>query len=133
MINPNELRVDNYVAHSDHPGDYFTIRGVCKDRVHPIELIDNSGYAIKEDDLSKIMPIPITPELLEKCGFTKMGSSVYTDVECYELDGYFMAGGQLHKFINNNTSVFLNIKIKFLHQIQNIFFALRNKELTINL
>lgn len=91
-----------------------------------------------------VNPIPLTPEILEKLGFKwetqerkhlqldlpEQGinkrniSFLYLEGECkmlqYYMDDYF--GGY-----------FETIPPQFLHQFQNLYFALTGEELTVNL
>ncbi|OYY99535.1 MAG: hypothetical protein B7Y37_13675 [Sphingobacteriia bacterium 28-36-52] len=72
-------------------------------------------------------PIRLTTEILEKCGFEKA-----TD----EFGGYLSPlykGGRIR--IDDNTwyNGCFDTEIKHLHQLQNLYFALTNTELTFKL
>jgi hypothetical protein len=73
--------------------------------------------------LDKIEPIPLTEELLLKCGFEKR---VWGNVTYYnpnlDLDRDFRVRG-----------IDWNVQIKYLHQLQNLFFALTGEELEVKL
>lgn len=81
-------------------------------------------------------PIPLTEEILLKCGFEKRQES--------EAFYYFGYGENpmtrdwmlcLKYFKDDNKFFYLNgyFKIIYVHQIQNLYFALTNEELIINL
>jgi len=67
-------------------------------------------------------PIPITEEWLLKAGFEK------DETDWWYIDDFGV------KRYDNDCFVFytLNTIIKFLHQLQNLYFALTGEELTIN-
>lgn len=72
------------------------------------------------------LPIPLTEEILLKCGFdhdvdymmSKKGLTI-----CFEK-----IGDALMCFLEC-----ANIEIKYLHQLQNLYFALTGEELEVNL
>lgn len=115
----NELRIGNY-AHFKY-----------KDEIHHETQIDSTDImALSDNNTMKlpfglvIKPIPLTEEWLLKFGF----------VEFITLDVYPTYA--LKKINVNNGTVyvselgFLN-HIKYVHQLQNLYFALTNEELTI--
>jgi hypothetical protein len=155
MIPAKELRIDNWVKRNDMDG-VFTIRSLCKDRVFPIHLIDhdnqrNVHYGC-ECTLSELEPIPLTPEILEKCGFEE---AIFTDGEkywlkdetdysphprnlkipwkcyrvCYYMNDWYF---EVHKDKYGHTPS-IQTKIHSVHQLMNLYFALTNTELNINL
>ena len=70
MIKANELRVGNFIYYKDDK-NFYDIRALCRDRVHPINIVEhdnNIRYAI-DCLLDDLEPIPLTPEILESCGF----------------------------------------------------------------
>lgn len=119
-----ELRIGNKVIDSSYP----TL-------VSEIEQL-HSEYAITSysDSISYeyLQPIPLTPELLEKCGFVDA------------LGGYQQKMENNHVVIitwydDTQKRVFLNsnyigiIHLQYLHELQNLIFALTGTELTITL
>lgn len=82
-----------------------------------------------------ISPIPITPEVLEKCGFKKI---YYTGLGLYEYhhpdlwNSLDSVGGGWN-IEDNRCGWVLKQHIKYVHQLQNLFFALTGEELNINL
>lgn len=132
----NELRVGNYV---DYIGEVVTIIGVTAE--HPFI----NRITIDYLEYEEILPIPLTEEILLKCGFEEC-----TD---YYFDGKSMFFYDIHKslensefyiYFNENNKICLSImeeediiskslNIQHLHQLQNLYFALTNEELTINL
>ena len=75
--------------------------------------------------LRKIEPIPLTEEWLLKFGFEKnKNSDLYFRLNNYE---YFIENG----IIDNGYSRMNEISVKYVHQLQNLYFALTGKELEI--
>lgn len=89
------------------------------------------GAVIMYDNL---FPIPLTPELLERCGF--IYGEDEDDLRYYEhpesvidfqADVDFGDGKNTFSQVNP----ILKYKLEFLHQLQNLFFALEGYELEI--
>lgn len=84
-------------------------------------------------------PIPLTPEILVNSGFIKIqeGSmshpEVYrkTYIKCIVTNVFdiHMRGGDENYWVEGNATV----ELKYIHQLQNLFFSLSGKELEINL
>jgi len=76
-------------------------------------------------------PIPLTPEVLEKCGFHKQNNAWVP--EGHESKGYttwdftIWDGGRGEYYYN---SAEFPTPLQFLHQLQNLYFALTGEELT---
>lgn len=125
MIKHEEIRKGNFVLHKGNPKEVFyaTHTGVSF-------LI---GYDWKDNALTQnylyrgIDPIPLTGEILEKCGFDKSGmyyvkSQVYIWDTCVTNESGF-------EYKYNYTAMPIN----YIHQLQNLYFSLTGQELTINL
>jgi len=124
MIQANELRIGNNI---------LLLGEVCT-----IECISNlpkrkEMYWIKTKEFidTKIIhfkPIPLTEEILLKCGAKK------TDKED-SFGGfiiYYPNGNGMRIKNNEWSNQHITVKIEFLHQLQNLYFALTNEELTFN-
>ena len=114
----NELRVGNWV---NYWGDNI--------KFDEIDLSDlfNPSIDIYETDLE---PIELTEEILLKCGFEKREDGDYNLFKYSEVDIVICSDFSSWKCDGINFSVNY---IKYLHQLQNLYFALTNKELEINL
>lgn len=106
-----ELRIKNKVNLS---GEIVTVKSIEFNNI-------NQEYFIKifEDfrlpKVSFLNPISLTEEILLKCGFEKT-----KEIDSWELKGF--------GFVDISTP-----QCKYLHQLQNLYFALTGEELTINL
>lgn len=113
----SELRIGNWI-HSIH-GDEKVIDVMC----------DCINYHNCEDlSFDMIQPIPLTEEILLKCGFKKkngygfkLGNIRVSKVDCLTRDEYAFSYYDLW------------INLRSLHQLQNLYFSLTTKELEINL
>lgn len=116
MIAANELRIGNKVLRTKN-NSLFTITAI------DISTIANG-------DLS-VTGIPLTPEILEQCGFKKSHQG-YMELSRDEFNLAFDETG-LDIAINGNDIANTLSHIKYLHQLQNLYFALTGTELEINL
>jgi hypothetical protein len=132
MIQASDLRIGNMIneaylgnvsVYSVSTGEFNTIE---------VSAIHNQIYTISEDNAN---PIPLTKEILEKCGFkvNKLGNffkRVAAKNEGYKpevhLGDYFDEKGFCYL-------VGANIHITTVHELQNLYKALTNEELTITL
>ena len=108
----NELRTGNYV--------YDTLGKVNKIDLEAIT------YIVKEPH-NQVKPIPLTEEWLLKFGFKKVEG-----LPGWTYDGYdiFKDGKSWHIFKFNQTLKVHRCKLLYVHQLQNLYFALTGKELT---
>jgi hypothetical protein len=79
-------------------------------------------------------PIPLTPEILEKAGFKK-GEPFYISHEdtFYLGDRYFWVQHCFCHKTSHESAIVLAWWVKYVHQLQNLYFALTGEELEINL
>jgi hypothetical protein len=110
MIQPNELRIGNWVRRR---GTY-----------HQVFIIDTTASITTNAE-----PIPLTEEILLKCGvddemlapedrgeFRSIGSFVLVKNSC-DIYHYLMA----------------NTELKYVHELQNLYYAIYKQELNIEL
>jgi hypothetical protein len=117
MIKANELRIGNWV----------------KSNIEQQVTIETIEYLLNDkiSDKSIIQPIPLTPEILEKCGFIykETGSEVYEQER--KIYGHLFIWGAT----SNDTychDFHCGGEIKYLHQLQNLYYAITGEELTYN-
>jgi hypothetical protein len=143
MIKASELRVGNWIHAHPNNKDYYKLKHF------------NEGIGFMEDEsmlfFADAVGIPLTTELLEKCGFEKSlsedvqertiygiqvanNTSLYFDPHKdwmrndYEVEWYLS-----HEWNNNHFKNDFLAKPKHLHQLQNLYFALTGEELQISL
>lgn len=121
MIQPQELRIGNYVE--------YRIQDELDERKEwwELSIIDSTDLQILENVIdSDYRPIELTEEILLKFGFfKKLGN--------YELENFRF---HISQPMNFDGFVFcegysvITDKIQFVHQLQNLYFALTGEELT---
>lgn len=138
MIQANDLRVGNLVI-------YLPFREVfCVKEISPAAFDDGLGVAydyvlynkgtFARALMGQAEPIPLTPELLERCGF-----------EPYEKVGLMHKGDNFIGLLYLNRKMYINtltatdsynnieIGCYYLHQLQNLYYVLTGEELNIQL
>jgi hypothetical protein len=121
IIKASELRICNWVLHEG--------------TITPIQISAKSFLEV-ENYIALFEPIPLTPEILEKCnGFQPaIGGTYYLPNENWKAD--FMGlepcpSGGYYRL--NEEYAEVGDTIQYLHQLQNLYFALTGTELEINL
>jgi hypothetical protein len=135
MIKANDFRIGNYVYYKHPTTDLL---------IHKIEWLDFKEINEFPDIYNEYhKPIQLTEEILIKCGFVLYGYGSTDDefISSVEFTGYRLNNFDICfvndtnksiRFVNNiNEKVYCNIK--YLHQLQNLYFALTNEEITIQL
>ena len=96
--------------------------------------LGNGVYNADNDTEEGVEPIPLTPEILEKAGFEEFpdssglyGYEAFTKGNCYvEISPTRGIGVSIGSMETAQS-------IKYLHQLQNLYFALTGEELNIKL
>jgi hypothetical protein len=140
----NELRIGNYV-NEDVLGDA------------PISEITEStvGLSVNHMDINRvesivtyiiaihnIKSIPLTHEILEKCGFKKYshnpGYAIDSDSMSEKCDEYNLGKLSIMDWgdgfvLSNSFSFSLRVELKHLHQLQNLVHSITGEELEVKL
>lgn len=119
----NELRLNNWVNH-------------CNKEVQ-ITIHDLFDIAVFEDDV--FTPIPLTEEWLFKLGFEKIEEyqfeiSVSINCRISLINVNLESGIDVDIYtcnVNKEYGCWLNTKNKYVHQLQNLYFALTGEELVL--
>lgn len=132
MINQNELRIGGQFIDPKDGVTYkatsitlFTVTGASK---------KGEQYAFSYDQID---PIPLTEEILDKVGFLKMkrgylqlhlGYNTHIVVFRDNIGGLFYEDSEetLYEMYNE-------LSIRYVHQLQNLYFSITNQELDIKL
>jgi len=133
MIQANELRVGNLVTinetalHFDGAGKDETF---CISEIKE-EVVKFKGFHTSEL-YSGIEPIPLTEEWLLKFGFKKLQNPNNTPSLIWKIDWTFVfvqsIFDDLFYYFPKDGN---RITLKSVHQLQNLYFALKRTELTI--
>ncbi len=116
MIQANELRIGNWVYDNVLNGyvQFKSFFGLCNAETKP----------------EQYSPIPLTSDILDKCGFVK-------EYDVYSKSAFEIAnvtdGNGNKSFVLLNGKNPASVCFYHLHQLQNLYFALTGEELTIKL
>lgn len=151
MIQPNEVRIGNYFRVN---GVFTRLLGVSA--MHEASfrfLFDDKNFHVKrETDGDIIEPIQLTPDILSKCGFEERlinGIIPHWFILCApqryrkQFELFFRFGSYTSTPPNvcdeqgwspyNDSGDRHSFDIKYLHQLQNLYFALTGEDLDVKL
>ncbi len=119
----NELRIGNWVNFLSNP---IKIEGVTN-RLRP-----NCGYYHFEGFKNPMKGIHVSPIELNEEWLLKFGFN--SDEITFELNGFMLGWFKNNEFYylpTNQISFRNKIQIKYLHQLQNLYFAITGNELSV--
>ena len=134
MTKPSELRIGNWLQLTDNDNlIYFKVNGIYENMIWE--------YKSKVALPPVYEPIPITPEILEQCGF-EIIYPAHDDKRM--LSSRYIADNKNSRIVfdYNKRIILIDINetiikhyflFNHLHQLQNLYFALTGEELEINL
>lgn len=118
MIQPEELRIGNVIFIND---SLRTVEGIVGDQVW----YKREGFLV-QDTCSSSRPIPLTEEWLKRAGFERNSDGTFVLIHImYALPEM----GVMQLAIGY--SPLINCPCKYVHQLQNLYYALTGTELTI--
>jgi hypothetical protein len=121
----NELRIGNFINHEDFNVPMMVSGVILDDNRIRVAAIGGQSTVMVGGSWS---PIAITEEWLLKFGFEEDGTEWYfkSTKDIFTHIGYSY---------NTKTNIFevneCEFTLQFIHQLQNLYFALTNEELTI--
>lgn len=153
MIKVTELRIGNWVQTQVLKSPSVPVfprpnapssSSICLPDVqtvyHQIEalwenMIQLQGWDTYKINLNDWRGIPLTPQILEKCGFKRIDDGKDDDFEeMYETERGDRIDNEkgTYKWWHNDR-YYSYVELKTVHQLQNLYFALTGQELTVNL
>src|SRR6185437_5636853 len=135
MIEAKDLRIGNWVLDQDNiPCKISVLYSEQKNKFEGWDVLKRC-YEIELPNLDSIYlsdtiePIPLTKRYFIECGF-KYGHGKFNEWWEYgELRVYREIGVKKNLFEES----FHKARVSYVHQLQNLYYALTNKELEINL
>lgn len=129
-LKASELRIGNILL------GYLTGKPVIVDWVVLKHMQDGNYRSVYNPDTPVYQPIPLTPEILEKAGFEKAfggyQKSLGNRVNATRL-GYYERTNEVYIEMTDDHYEIPAATAKYLHQLQNLYFALTGEELNIEL
>jgi hypothetical protein len=131
MVTARELRIGNWLI-CDKMLNY---------RYCYVDRIKSNGFSVRIKETNQLIhyadsctkPIPLTPEILEQCGFEneKLGDLGTSDY----IKGVIIVGrvAGTYEWQIAIYKRFIKVFIQHLHQLQNLMYMLTGEELTINI
>jgi hypothetical protein len=126
MISCYELRIGNYVLVDEN---LQQVSAVNHTTASTLAVEDNNEQVASEHTLGNIQPIPLTDDILKECGF------VYHDY--FKFWQLITTGIRSEMNISPDYEVIdfmrkpILKKLTSLHQLQNIYFLLKGRELQL--
>ena len=139
IMKANELRIGNkIIGKKTYGGDVLTFKNF-NDDLDVAFFSDGSIHEIGEF-LTDCDPIPLTEEILLKCGLfkhqytngilvTEWHDDEHIGDSEFEISDESNESGNFYYYSKRGCDT----EIKYLHQLQNLYFALTGEELEINL
>jgi hypothetical protein len=129
MINANELRVGNWV-NDEFYGD-FEIVGFINFKDGNQSAYKSLEYYPQSQDTDKLNSIPLTEEWLLKFGFTNIKSDHPSHRQIVVSNKGELDERTFNIQFLGNRALYSDTFIAYVHQLQNLYFALTGEELTI--
>jgi len=128
MIDARELRIGNFVKLEGIAlGEKFEVKSIEAMEV----MVENRIGRFKDQRPENLEPIPLTEEWLVKFGF-----DFYKDNNSWQLDTElgFSIWGRIETglTIQTDSDEQIGNEMLFIHQLQNLYFALTGTELTLS-
>ncbi len=128
MIDVKELRVGNLI--SDDKQNVFTVKTIQSDTVNYESIHGETLYS--PIALKYCEPIPLTEEWLLKFGFEKPQFNNYLQKDFNLFTVYWYPKGEGFYFHDaRDLNCTIDPLLKYVHQVQNLYFALTGKEIII--
>ena len=145
MIKSQELRIGNLVRYMGNPQTIFGVVGGFVNLEFMFEQTENPSFPLRYTNINSndIEPIPLSEDILLKCGFKQLKEVQTTYV--LSLDTYFLSPSiNLFAYIDNHGIIcgFRMIQgqnrhgnmlseIMTVHQLQNLIYMLTGQELEL--
>ena len=129
MIKANELRIGNYIL--------FKQFGKGKGKIGQMKPGDFGRVGCDDPEESEYHPISLTPEWLALCGLVageiRFSYHTHISVRPYQTAIQGVFPGEWQVTLISAVPHPLGTRIKYLHQLQNLYYILTGEELQIKL
>lgn len=127
MINARELRLGNLLRHKSHHDLIFVVKGITETTLE-VKSGTIQGYSEWNCADSMVEPLPLSESMLIDLGFTKRPSGQFV----IKANEYEWINVQVDKqeICHSILDKGVNTPYNYIHELQNLYFALSGKELT---
>lgn len=129
MIKASELMLGNWVYDGDKTKFPMQVIAIGEDYVY-LDFEGNEGD-VWESTPEELQGIPLTPELLHKCGYERPFETDFCHEDVYfDLD-FDIERNEFYWWYNNEYR--MGEPIKYLHELQNQIWIFRKQKIKVNL
>lgn len=128
MIKANELRIGN-IIYDQLCGAYALVLGIENNLVKYSVPLLGKNYDDCPPNEDVLIPIPLTEEILLKCGFNLLYDQYYMN-DMIPMFEWLNVGVGFQAFNDSGNKIVL---ITTLHQLQNLVHSLTGEELNVEL
>lgn len=128
-----DLRIGNYLTQIDQNGEkeLTYVYGIISDVINPLVNEDYHGGAFGQKRYYQgwnYEPIPLDDEIMERLGFSsKWTKGVFGVATTSEHSDYVF-----YQECEENGIAYFPKPLKYVHELQNMYYALTDEELTVN-
>lgn len=129
MINPKEFRIGNLV---NYKGKVHEVVGTQKNHVYVLG--ETNDYFVNKDNL-ELEPIILTEEWLMRFRGKPLENGYWISLYNLRAEFHFELFKNTDEIVTRVKSDFSDLildRIKYVHQLQNLYFALTGEGLTLN-
>lgn len=123
MIDPKELRIGNWIIGTTDgigvPNQIQQVFSIDENYINPIYNHQGESYYIKPEDAE---PIPLTEDILIKCGFKKEGERYRSPWFCDGTEALYILKDEF-SFFYQPLEPMMPVRFESLHRLQNFFYA----------
>jgi len=131
MINQNELRLGN-LCWDIHSKELLEVTALSNEGPVGFTVVNRDKYPLQDGWQAEYIPlIPLTLEWLEIFGFKKDRAGWHLTGTQFSLTEQFYPCWLDRMLWPQDIPDFKRLSLKYVHQLQNLYFALTGEELTI--
>lgn len=124
-IKASDIMLNNWFQVNGFP---MYVDSIFRDTVY-LEFEGNEGD-VWEENVKDLSPIPLTEDVLLKCGFVRMSEKLNFYILGYDVN---LKIDKKIKWVAWCNSVLTNVEITYLHELQNLVKCLTKTELIVEL
>jgi hypothetical protein len=114
LVNDEDFSIVEEIGHRASLGYYVSLNN------------QHSGVWLEHKERDLILPIPLTEEWLLKFGFEHNRAGIWGNNYTLNAVSIQLKGNDIYMFVPHS-----RCEIKYVHQLQNLYFAVTGEELTM--